>query len=238
MDRDVGKRKRIPILLAVTVVHGLVLYGALSTFGVVTPLHMELTRELIRTFVPKPIPLPRPEARRAKRAAGGAAKPAGKNAEAAPVLTAPRIVAAHTTMAAAPNPAAGMANLSGAAETGAGGGGGGVGNGAGGGTDLRLISGEIRDSDYPRDALRLHQDGKVYIRFTVGINGRVTDCAVTRSSGSPSLDDATCRLIITRFRYEPSRDALGQPFADVVDGVQEWQVVGSPANTNADENGN
>ena len=160
---------------------------------------------------------------------------AGKRAEATPVPVVAQIVVTPSPMVAAISPAAGTAIRDGAGQSGPGSGGGGAGNGQGAGagdgegdgTDLRLISGDIRNSDYPRDARRLRQSGNVHMRFTVGVNGRVTDCSVTRSSGSQSLDDTTCRLIRQRFRYAPSRDGSGRPFADVVDGVHEWRIEGS-----------
>ncbi|MFX6118958.1 TonB family protein, partial [Acinetobacter baumannii] len=33
--------------------------------------------------------------------------------------------------------------------------------------------------------------GRVGLRFTVGVTGRVTDCTVTHSSGTPELDNVT-----------------------------------------------
>ena len=58
--------------------------------------------------------------------------------------------------------------------------------------------------------------------FTVGPNGRVTSCTVTRSSGVPQLDALTCRLIQERFRYRPSTDRYGRPIADEVEGEHDW----------------
>lgn len=137
---------------------------------------------------------------------------------------------------AAPVPALGPAPSSGAAErpgpgTGAGGegtgrGSGGAGDGTGGRREvpLRLIRGEIRDSDYPDHLREAGVTGTVGLRFVVGVNGRVTSCAVTRTSGVPELDALTCRLIIRRFRYRPTIGADGRPVADVVTGEQGWGV--------------
>jgi protein TonB len=69
--------------------------------------------------------------------------------------------------------------------------------------------------------------GTVYMRFVVGTNGRVTDCSVTRSSGNVELDETTCRLIMQRFRYEPTRDAKGRAVPDVVTGEHVWSVTQS-----------
>ena len=108
--------------------------------------------------------------------------------------------------------------------SGAGGGSGGQGFGADdeGGTDLVQIAGEIRPSDYPRDLRERGIGGRVEMVFTVGTNGRVTGCTVTRSSGVPELDALTCRLIQQRFRYRPSTDRYGRPIPDEVEGEHEW----------------
>ena len=98
----------------------------------------------------------------------------------------------------------------------------GYGSGDEGGTDLVQIAGEILPSDYPRDLRERGIGGRVGIVFTVGINGRVTSCRVTRSSGVPELDALTCRLIQQRFRYRPSTDRYGRPIPDEVEGEHDW----------------
>jgi protein TonB len=102
------------------------------------------------------------------------------------------------------------------------GGGGGGGGGTGLGGRARWISGGIDPMDYPEAAIRARASGTVGLRFVVGPSGRVTDCAVTRSSGVPSLDKATCRLILRRFRYRPARDDEGRPTSETVVGKHEW----------------
>jgi protein TonB len=62
------------------------------------------------------------------------------------------------------------------------------------------------------------------VSFTVGANGRVTRCAVTRSSGVAELDALTCRLIEERFRYRPTTDRFGRPVPDEVEGEHEWSA--------------
>ena len=111
-----------------------------------------------------------------------------------------------------------------ATGSGAGGGSGGQGYGADddGGTDLVQIAGEIRPSDYPRDLRERGIGGHVGMVFTVGANGRVTNCTVTRSSGVPELNSLTCRLIQQRFRYRPSTDRYGRPIPDEVEGEHDW----------------
>jgi protein TonB len=100
----------------------------------------------------------------------------------------------------------------------------GTGGGGGGGLAVhsRWISGRIHDSDYPASAVRARQSGTVGLRFVVGPSGRVDRCTVTRSSGSGALDETTCRLILSRFRYRPARDFTGRPIAETIRGEHEW----------------
>jgi protein TonB len=51
----------------------------------------------------------------------------------------------------------------------------------------------------------------------------VTGCRVTRSSGSRALDSTTCRLIEQRFRFRPSRDALGRPSWGYIEEYHEFE---------------
>ncbi|HLL29954.1 MAG TPA: energy transducer TonB [Allosphingosinicella sp.] len=105
---------------------------------------------------------------------------------------------------------------------------GGGGGGGGRGSRARWLSGSIDASDYPESAYRARRGGTVHLRFTVAPSGRVSDCVVTRSSGSRELDNVTCRLIVRRFRYRPARDAEGNAIASSVIGEHEWEVAPEP----------
>lgn len=73
--------------------------------------------------------------------------------------------------------------------------------------------------DYPREALRRREQGTVTFSILVGPDGRVADCTVTGSSGSASLDAATCRILRERARYRPARDPQGNAVAGREDGL-------------------
>jgi protein TonB len=80
-------------------------------------------------------------------------------------------------------------------------------------------------ADYPKAAIRRREQGTVWFRVEIGPDGRVTRCAVTRSSGSAALDSTTCRLAARRFRYRPATDAAGHPVSDVKDGLKvDWRL--------------
>lgn len=68
-------------------------------------------------------------------------------------------------------------------------------------------------ADYPRRAAQREEEGTVGFRVTVGINGRVESCEITRSSGSADLDNAACQGLRRYARFEPALDDAGEPIA-------------------------
>lgn len=83
--------------------------------------------------------------------------------------------------------------------------------------------------DYPPEAWRNGEQGTVAVKLTVGPDGKVADCIVTHSSGSPSLDVQTCRILWTRAQFSPARDAEGNPVRDTYNQRIRWELpTGSP----------
>lgn len=80
----------------------------------------------------------------------------------------------------------------------------------------------VSDADYPSTAIRNEEQGITRFLLTVGADGRVTDCAVTGSSGSSALDATTCRLMRSRARFTPARDSEGRPTGDTVANAIRW----------------
>ena len=70
--------------------------------------------------------------------------------------------------------------------------------------------------DYPAAALRAEEQGSVFFRLEIAPSGRVSACTVTASSGSAALDNAACRILRSRVRATPARDALGNAVADTL----------------------
>lgn len=68
----------------------------------------------------------------------------------------------------------------------------------------------IQDN-YPTSALRAEKEGRVGVRVTIGPDGRVSDCSVTSSSGTPELDSAACAGMRSYARYDPALNDAGQP---------------------------
>lgn len=77
--------------------------------------------------------------------------------------------------------------------------------------------------DYPAAAMRGNDEGMVRYRLEIGPNGRVSSCAITASSGSAPLDNATCRILTTRSRFRPAQDSAGNAVPDARDGEVTWR---------------
>jgi protein TonB len=150
-----------------------------------------------------------------------------------PIRTPPPIVAA-------PRPANGDASNTGASDRiGIGQGAGGIGDGTGGGgngdgdgdgdedavTRPIQVGGKLRWSDLPRELRQAHSGGDLELTYRVNIDGRVSDCRIVQSSGLPTLDAQTCRLITERFRFRPSRDARGRPVAQYIIERHGWDAA-------------
>ena len=78
------------------------------------------------------------------------------------------------------------------------------------------------DDDYPAEAIRHEEQGTVAYRLQINRRGRVAECSIVSSSGSDTLDDATCRIIEDRARFEPARDTAGKRIGDEYSGRIRW----------------
>ncbi|WP_442678406.1 energy transducer TonB [Sphingomonas sp. ASY06-1R] len=59
----------------------------------------------------------------------------------------------------------------------------------------------IGPDDYPEDAKQARSQGAVGFVLNVNAEGLVTGCAVVSTSGSPSLDEQTCKLLRERAHF-------------------------------------
>lgn len=67
----------------------------------------------------------------------------------------------------------------------------------------------VGPNDYPMDALRQNQQGRLRFEVRIDPAGRVRRCIIVETSHVASLDAVTCRLAIQRLRFSPARDAAG-----------------------------
>ena len=82
----------------------------------------------------------------------------------------------------------------------------------------------ITSDDYPRRALVDEVEGSVAYRLVINTAGRVASCELTRASGNRALDDATCRLITNRARFEPATDERGAKVLGTFTGSVRWDI--------------
>jgi periplasmic protein TonB len=222
----VRPRERVYALAAVALIQ------AALAFALLTGLHVDVThpgdvvQHLIDITLPEPPPPPvqpphKPQHPQTSAPKAAPAKlggsPGPKPAHAPPSVT--PIVAVKPTVAAS----GGGTGSGPALGSGSGGGTGGNGYGDDGdGSDSELIAGEFLDSDYPPALGRAGIGGRVTVTFTVQVNGRATDCRVSRSSHVPELDSLTCRIVEQRYRFRPATDRLGRAVADEADLDHDW----------------
>lgn len=229
-----------------TSIAGVALVHALLGYALITGLRLELPHKVseqlkLIQLLPEPEP-PKPETRiphQVKSARPeGEASPPNLRAEPTQIVLPPPPIQLPVVSPVVVAPIAGQANAPSAGSAdipgpgyGAGGfgngrgaGGEGDGDGAGGWTPPRQIKGRIKDSDYPHAAGEAGIGGKVGVRFHVEADGRVSGCEVTQSSGSPELDNTTCRLIVERFRFRPSLDPEGRPVPATIVQNHIWEI--------------
>lgn len=83
-------------------------------------------------------------------------------------------------------------------------------------------------ADYPTAALREQREGNTAFRLTVQPDGRVSECLITGSSGSPDLDQATCSLVMRRAMFRPALDARGRPTQGSYSSRVRWVIPNMP----------
>jgi periplasmic protein TonB len=245
-DRDTG---RLRAALGAAAVQLLLGFALVTGLGVNVPgaVQRELSLFDVVEIPPPPPPPPPPLVRQPTPRRTGHSSPAGgapPNLRSTPteIVLPPPVIALPLPPPIVAAPVAGLGRdaSAGAADvpgpgTGAGGRGRGSGTGDGDGdgdggmgTPPRHLRGRLRDSDYPRGLGEAGIEGTVAVRYAVAIDGRVSDCVITHSSGSIVLDETTCRLIEQRFRFSPSRDAAGRPVRSFIVENHSWLVHDEP----------
>ena len=78
-------------------------------------------------------------------------------------------------------------------------------------------------NDYPSRALSQEREGTTGFRVTVSVDGRVSSCSITSSSGHPDLDDATCKNVTRRAKFDPAV-SNGQKVEGSYTGRIRWVI--------------
>lgn len=82
----------------------------------------------------------------------------------------------------------------------------------------------FQPNDYPARAAQKEESGIVSTLLSVDDHGRVTNCAVTESSGSAARDSGTCALLRRKARFKPAVDATGSPVSGTYREMAAWSV--------------
>lgn len=83
--------------------------------------------------------------------------------------------------------------------------------------------------DYPTQSLINEEEGVTGFRLTIGVDGKVSDCVITATSGYVVLDTATCRNITRRARFTPALDNDGVPTDGSYASRVAWKIPASPS---------
>lgn len=82
----------------------------------------------------------------------------------------------------------------------------------------------LTDRDYRSSWARQDLTGTARFRLEIAASGKVTNCAITGSTGHAELDQATCALVTKRARFEPARGPNGEPVAGSYSSAVRWEL--------------
>ena len=82
----------------------------------------------------------------------------------------------------------------------------------------------ITDDDFRTVWINRGYSGIAGFTLSIDAAGRVTDCSLIRSTGHEALDTATCRLLERRARFDPARNAAGDPVPGTFNSSVNWQI--------------
>jgi protein TonB len=82
----------------------------------------------------------------------------------------------------------------------------------------------VTPDDYPPEALRAGAAGITAFRLDVDESGQVTQCTVTKPSGTASLDQAACASLKARARFTPAIGKAGKAIASTYSSAVRWSL--------------
>ena len=82
----------------------------------------------------------------------------------------------------------------------------------------------FESEDYPAQALREDNSGKVGVRLMIDAGGVVQDCVTEETSGSAVLDAMTCIVLRQRANFKPARGVDGKPIHSYLDQHVTWRL--------------
>jgi periplasmic protein TonB len=82
----------------------------------------------------------------------------------------------------------------------------------------------VTPNDYPTSEIRAEHQGRTSFRLSLDPAGKVTNCAITTSSGWPVLDAVTCEKLARRAKFEAAIDNTGAKTAGSYAGTVNWRL--------------
>ncbi|AKM09577.1 energy transducer TonB [Croceicoccus naphthovorans] len=82
----------------------------------------------------------------------------------------------------------------------------------------------VSERDYPSRAIRNEIEGTTGFRLSIDAKGRVSDCIVVMPSGSSDLDEATCRVMSKRGKFNPAKNGNGDAVAGNYTSRITWRL--------------
>ncbi len=82
----------------------------------------------------------------------------------------------------------------------------------------------VTNADYRPRWIREGLTGSARFTLAIDAGGKVTGCTITRSTGHPALDMATCELVTKRARFDGARDSNGKPVAGSFSSTITWNI--------------
>jgi periplasmic protein TonB len=82
----------------------------------------------------------------------------------------------------------------------------------------------VTNDDYRPRWIMEELSGTARFSLQIDARGKVTGCSITRSTGPPALDTATCDLVTKRARFDAARDNTGKPVAGTYSNSVTWRI--------------
>jgi TonB family protein len=89
----------------------------------------------------------------------------------------------------------------------------------------------VTNDDYPPNAVENGLHGTVHFTLVVDSTGKPESCHITWTSGFAQLDQYSCAAFLKRARFDPARDAKGQPIRAAYSNRFRWEL---PDSTNGE----
>ena len=83
------------------------------------------------------------------------------------------------------------------------------------------------DADYPPEAIRRGDNGRVRVKLTINEFGKPVRCELTDSNGSASLNVRTCAILMIRTSFTPAHDRDGTPIYGQLFHTISWSLPGT-----------